>query len=99
MPMARVTLTSPARDDLQAIWSHIAIDKLSAADRLIDQIYERCAIYATQPNAATPADRFQPGLRFFAVASYVVFYRPEKDGILVIRVLHRARNLEELFGA
>ena len=96
--MARVTLTSPAHDDLQAIWNYIAKDNLPAADRLIDQIHERCAVYATQPDAATPADRFQPGLRFFAVGRYVVFYRPEREGILVVRVLHGARNLEELFG-
>lgn len=96
--MARVTLTSLARDDLHSIWNYIARDNLSAADRLIDQIFERCAVYATQPDAATPADRFQAGLRFFVVGSYVVFYRPDDDGILVVRVLHGARNLEELFG-
>jgi toxin ParE1/3/4 len=96
--MAHVTLTAPARDDLDAIWTYIAKDNLSAADRLIDEIHGRCAVYATQPLAATPADRFQVGLRFFVVGSYVVFYRPEDEGILVIRVLHGARNLEELLG-
>ena len=99
MPMARVALTSPARADLDAIWNYIAQDNLSAADRLIDEIFHRCSVFAAQPAAAAPADRFQAaGLRYFAVGRYVVFYRPEEDGILVIRVLHGARNLEELFG-
>jgi toxin ParE1/3/4 len=99
MPMARVALTSLARADLDAIWNYIAQDNLPAADRLIDEIFHRCAVFAAQPAAAAPADQFQAGLRYFAVGRYVVFYRPEEDGILVIRVLHGARNIEELFGA
>jgi toxin ParE1/3/4 len=96
--MPRVELTSLARADLEDIWAYIAKDSESAADRLIDQIHERCVVFASQPEAATPADRFQAGLRYFAVGNYVVFYRAEQDGILLIRVLHGARNLEELFG-
>lgn len=97
-PMARVALTSPVRADLDAIWNYVAKENLTVADGLIDDVFERCSVYATQPEAASPADRFQAGLRYFAVGSYVVFYRPEADGILIIRVLHGARNLEELFG-
>jgi toxin ParE1/3/4 len=96
--MARVTLTAPARDDLDHIWSYIANDNPSAADRWIDEVHRRCAVYARQPMAATPADRFQIGLRFFTHGNYVVFFRPEGDGVLVVRVLHGARHLEDLFG-
>jgi len=31
------------------------------------------------------------------VGNYVIFYRPIEDGIVVIRVLHGARDLPELF--
>ena len=88
--MTRVTLTLPARDDLSSIWRYIAQDNIAAADRLIDQIYERCRLYATQPDAGAPADRFHKGLRHFAIGSYVIFYRTREEGILVIRVLHGA---------
>jgi toxin ParE1/3/4 len=29
---------------------------------------------------------------------YLIFYRPLNDGIEVLRVIHGARNVEELFG-
>ena len=95
--MARVALTLPARDDLEAIWDYVARDTTKAADRLIDQIHDRCELYATQPAAGVPGDRFREGVRYFAVSSYVVFYRPIDDGILVVRVFHGARNLDDLF--
>ena len=95
--MARVDLSLPAKQDLDEIWSYVARDNPTAADSLIDEISEHCRIYATQPEAGTPADRFQAGLRYFAYGNYVVFYRPEVSGILVIRIVHGARNLDALF--
>lgn len=95
--MARVELSLPAKNDLDEIWDYVARDSPTAADRLIDDIYGHCRVYATQPEAGTPADRFQTGLRYFAYGNYVVFYRAEVSGMLVIRVVHGARNLDALF--
>jgi toxin ParE1/3/4 len=95
--MARVRLTSPAQTDLNSIWLHIAKDSIAAADRVIDRIYDAAETFASHPNAGTPADRFKVGLRCFAVGRIVVFYEPTEDGLLVIRVLHGARNLDDLF--
>jgi toxin ParE1/3/4 len=36
-------------------------------------------------------------LRSFPVGSYVIFYRPIEEGIEVIRVLHSARDIEDIF--
>jgi toxin ParE1/3/4 len=36
-------------------------------------------------------------LRSFAVGNYVIFYRPAKDGIEVVRILHGARDFPPLF--
>jgi toxin ParE1/3/4 len=78
MPMGRVALTSPARADLDAIWSYIAKDNLSAADRLVDEIFERCRVFADQPMAATPADQFKPGLRDFSASETMWFFTSPK---------------------
>lgn len=69
----------------------------SAADQLVRRIHELCRLYATQPAAGAPGDRYQAGLRYSPVGSYVVFYRPDDDGLVVVRVLHGARNIAELF--
>jgi hypothetical protein len=37
-----------------------------------------------------------PELRSFPVGRYVVFYRPQDDGIDVVRVLHSARDIESI---
>ncbi|HEV3138106.1 MAG TPA: type II toxin-antitoxin system RelE/ParE family toxin [Pirellulales bacterium] len=95
--MAHVALSLPAEKDLDAIWSYIAKDNRPAADQLVRRIHERCQLYATQPAAGTLDNRFQSGLRYFSVASYVLFYRPADDGLVVVRVLHGARNIEDLF--
>jgi hypothetical protein len=36
----------------------------------------------------------RPGLRSFPIANYVIFYRVESDGsVLILRVLHGSRDL------
>jgi toxin ParE1/3/4 len=37
-----------------------------------------------------------PGLRSFPVHPYVVFYRPQVDTILVVRILHGRRDIERI---
>jgi toxin ParE1/3/4 len=37
------------------------------------------------------------GLRSFPVGSYIVFYYPLPDGIDVLRVLHGARDIPDIF--
>ena len=44
-------------------------------------------------------DELAPGLQSFPVGKYLIFYRKMKGGIEIIRVLHGARNLPEVFGA
>jgi toxin ParE1/3/4 len=95
--MTRVEITHPARDDLEAIWAYIARDSAESADRLVDRIHELCLLYASQPEAGTRADHFGPGLRYFSAGNYVVFFRHESDSLLVIRVLHGARHIDDLF--
>jgi toxin ParE1/3/4 len=38
-----------------------------------------------------------PELRSFPVKRYVLYYRPDADGIELVRVLDGARNIEALF--
>jgi toxin ParE1/3/4 len=44
-----------------------------------------------------PREEFAPNLRSAHVGKYTIFYRPEDEGIEVIRVLHGARDLPKLF--
>ena len=45
-----------------------------------------------------PRPEFAPNLRSIPEGSHVIFYRPIDDGIELIRVIHRARDLSsEMF--
>ncbi len=95
--MPRVLRTSKAEEDLLEIWSYIADDNPAAADTLLDDIDAACRTLAANPVSGRAREELAPRLRSFPVGSYIVFYRPMEDGIVVIRVLHGARDLPELF--
>jgi toxin ParE1/3/4 len=67
------------------------------ADRWVDKLDEKFALWATQPLMGRSRDELAPGLRSFAFGRYVVFYEPLADGIDVVRVLHGARDIDANF--
>ena len=95
--MPRVVRTYPARDDLRQIWLYIAQHNLTAADRLIDKFERTLQSLARHPLIGEAVPQYRPGLRRFTVGNYVLYYEPIKGGVRVVRVLHGARNIEELF--
>ena len=97
--MARVLLTSQARDDLKAIGRHIAQQSQSreTALRFLDRINTKCDLYAAQPLMGEARPDLAEDVRCFPVADYIVFYRPLSDGILVLTVVHGARDIPAVF--
>jgi toxin ParE1/3/4 len=95
--MAFVHTRPQAEADLEEIWWYIAQDNPDAADVLLDQIEERCAVVAQFPLMGTARHDLLPSLRSLAVGNYVVFYLPLNGGIEVARVLHGRRDLDALF--
>ncbi len=94
--MARVLRTPQADTDLFQIWDFIADDNLLAADQLIRKIDETFELLATNRSMGSKQDQYRPGLRCFPVGNYLIFYRSIDDGIEVFRVLHGARQLDDL---
>ncbi|MEP6810459.1 MAG: type II toxin-antitoxin system RelE/ParE family toxin [Chthoniobacterales bacterium] len=90
--MATAHRSARTEKDLIEIWDHIAKADSSAADRQLDRIKEACEMLAANPEAGPRRDDLAPGLRFYPVGSYLVFYTVVEDGIIVVRVLHGARD-------
>lgn len=90
--MATAYRSARAETDLIEIWTSIAGDDPSAADRLLDRIEQVCALLATHPHSGKHRDDLALGLRFYPVGNYLVFYVPRDDGIAVARILHGARD-------
>lgn len=47
---------------------------------------------------AQQRDDLLPGVRAWAVGDYLIFYRIEPDAVEILRILHGARDLDELIG-
>ena len=94
--MPQILQTKTAVRDLDAIWDYIAVehDNPEAANGLIDEFDSSYRLLATNPLLGQGVQWLSANLRRFAVRkNYIIFYEPITDGILIVRVLHAARNI------
>jgi len=95
--MARVVRAQTAKTDAREIWVYIAQDNPDAADRLLNRFDNLFRKLASQPFLGKSIEELVPNLRFVPIGSYLIFYRPTKDGIEIARILHSARDITAEF--
>jgi toxin ParE1/3/4 len=95
--MPRIIRSPEARADVDEAARYIAREDIDAALRWLDVLDEKLKLLSEFPGAGPARDELAPGLRSFPVGSYVIFYRSAKGGIDVVRILHGARNLRNVF--
>ena len=76
---------------------YIARDNPPAAERWLEGIDRLLRLLAGNPNLGQAVDHLRPGMRRHTYGRYLLFYKPQSDGILLYRVLHGARKIEDLF--
>lgn len=98
MPQAVRTLA--AESDLLELSHFIAIDQRrpATAERLIDELVEKCTLYATNPTLGIAAPHLGVDFRIFRFKRWVVIYRPIDVGIEVLRIVDGARDYPSLLG-
>ncbi|MFN9848996.1 MAG: type II toxin-antitoxin system RelE/ParE family toxin [Alphaproteobacteria bacterium] len=97
--MARILRAPLARSDLLDIWTYIANESSPAiADTFLARIYGALEVVASAPYIGRERAEFEGGPRSLVVRPYVIFYEPLADGggIAIWRVLHGARDMEDL---
>ena len=94
-----VRRTERADEDLLDIWVNIALESERAADSVVSGILDRCDLLAEFPFLGQVREGLAARPRHSPVGNYLVIYEPISDpkGINVLRVLHGARDIEELF--
>lgn len=93
----KVRLSSEARQDLIAIGDYIARDNPSRARSFIKELTDKCAGLADMPLGYAIVPRYETkGIRRCVHDNYQIFYRIDGDLVLVVRVLHGARDYEAL---
>jgi len=95
--LPRVRKTRLAEQDLDDTWFHIALDNPEAADRVLDDIDKRCALLARHKKMGRARPELAPVLRSFPLGRYVLYYRPDAEGIELVRALDGGRDVEALF--
>ena len=92
-----IRLSHRASEDLLDLWLYVAESNPAAADRILDDIERVVGLLAENPQMGRERREVMRGIRSFAAVPWVIFYRIEQsDAILVARVIHGARDLDEL---
>lgn len=88
-----VVLTAEAEQDLDAIASHIARDNPPRALTFLQEIRDQCLGLATMPERFPLVPRYAAhGIRKRSHGNYLIFYRAEHDRIVIVHILHGARD-------
>jgi toxin ParE1/3/4 len=87
-------LTETAEDDLSEIWAYLASEASEAvATRFVESIQTLFSTVQHAPSIGTRRERFAPGLRVVFQSPYAIYYLPSDQEIIIVRVLHGARDV------
>lgn len=94
----RYRLTPQARRDLLFIWEFIARDDIQAAERLTERMERAFRLLAEFPGTGHKREDVETSepVLFWPVGSYVLVYKPEPKPIVIVRIVHGARDLNAL---
>ena len=94
-------LTRLAEQDIMLIAQYIAKDSVKAANKFIDEVERICQTLAQMPELGTEVSFIKSQtFQFFPVGkfqNFLIFYRLIQAEPEIVRVLHRHRNIEDLF--
>ncbi|BBO31351.1 type II toxin-antitoxin system RelE/ParE family toxin [Lacipirellula parvula] len=93
MKVRRLDITQDAENDLDGIFSF----KPVAALHFVQRLRRRCLPLTKNPFVGEDCSEFGPGMRRLSYQSYLIFFRIDDDAVIVLRVVHGARDLTELF--
>ncbi|MEH2090419.1 type II toxin-antitoxin system RelE/ParE family toxin [Nostoc sp.] len=95
--MSNYTFTPLAVSDLDNIYEYIAADDLAIVGRLLNRFTELFRKLSAMPGIGRNRPELGEGIRSFPSGNYVIFYRSVEGGIQIMRVLHGARDIENIF--
>jgi toxin ParE1/3/4 len=89
-------LSPQAKSELEAIGDYIAADSPANAKRFIDRLTEKFIALGRSPRIGRARPGLRSDLRSFPFGAYLILYRIVDDGVEIVRVVHSARNLDDL---
>lgn len=95
--MAKVEISPLAESDLENIWGYFSEYSLESAKQIIREFGQKFDLLSENSKLGRSCDEFILNLRSFPHKKYIIFYFPIENGIEVFRILHGAREIEDLF--
>ena len=87
-------MTEAAEANLSEIWVWLATEASEdIAKRFVTTIEAAFEPVRYFPLAAPARDQLAPGLRVTFHGAYAIYYQPQPEAIVIIRVLHGARDV------
>ncbi len=94
--MARIIWTEPALQDLSAIAEYIALDKVSAARKLVERVFQRVQKLTKFPASGRRLPELKRSqYREVVVGPCRVFYRVEGSKVLILHIMRGEQKLRE----
>lgn len=91
--MSRCRFTDVAKADLRDIAQYIRRDNPAAARQTVKRLREVCqSTLVMFPQGGTKRDDLATGLRAFSGGNYVIYFTG-RDPVVIVRVLHGARDV------
>ena len=95
--MAEVRFSPFAETDVEDIFSYFAQFSVGSSRKVLKELAQKFKLLAENPKIGRTHDEFIINLRSFPYKNYVIFYFPIENGVEIYRVLHGARDIEDLF--
>ncbi|MES2466840.1 MAG: type II toxin-antitoxin system RelE/ParE family toxin [Verrucomicrobiota bacterium] len=94
--MPEVIYSPASGQDLDDIWNYIAEDSPFQADRLWERIRLKLEHLAKWNGLGRPRPELAEGCRSYPFGKYCFYFRPHPDGIELLRVMHSARDIQQI---
>jgi toxin ParE1/3/4 len=92
-----LTFSRLAEDDLAQIEEYISRDSPERALSFVARLRERCAKITAFPEAAPLRPEVSEGVRIVPLGRYLIFYKADGQDVLIVRIIHGARDYGSLF--
>ena len=83
--------------DLEEIAAHIASERPSAVEGVIDAVESACRLVAAHPGVGRARDEVDEGVMSFPIGAYIIFYYLDVEPFGIARILHGSRDLPTAF--
>jgi toxin ParE1/3/4 len=87
--LPQVRISTEAEDDIDRIVTYTISEwGWRQAHRYLTKLEEGFDLLARSPSIGRSCDSIRTGLRRYEIGKHVLFYLPESEGVLIVRVLH-----------